>query len=418
MKRILERYTHTSLMIRIVIGLAAGAALGFLFPGGAILPVFGSLFVGALKAIAPILVFVLVISSLVQGETGFDSRFGKVIALYLISTLLAGIVAVLASFLFPLTIKLTGAVDVSAAPSGIGEVLRNLLVSMVSNPVEALASGNYISILFWAVLFGVILKSVAKDTTKQVLDDISTAVSTIVGWVIQLAPFGIMGLIYETISVSGMAIFIDYGKLLLLLVGTMLVVALILNPLLVFLMLRTNPYPLVFRCIRESAFMAFFMRSSAANIPVNMELCRKLGLDEDIYSVSIPLGSTINMDGAAVVITIMTLTAANTVGVSVDIPSAIVLSFLATLAACGTSGVAGGSILLIPMACSLFGIPQSVAMEVVGVGYIINVIQDSFETALNSSGDALFTATAEYSHWIKTGKSLPTFLGGTTKTEL
>ena len=418
MKQIIAKYTQTSLMIRIVIGLIIGAVLGFLLPGGSILPVFGSMFVSALKAIAPILVFVLVISSLVQGETGFDSRFGKVIALYLSSTLLAGVVAVLASFIFPLTIKLTGAADVSAAPSGIGEVLQNLLINMVSNPVNALATGNYISILFWAVLFGVILKTVAKDSTKQFLSDISTAVSTVVGWVIQLAPFGIMGLIYETISVSGMSIFIDYGKLLLLLVGTMLVVALVLNPILVFLMLRTNPYPLVFRCIKESAFMAFFMRSSAANIPVNMELCRKLGLDEDIYSVSIPLGSTINMDGAAVVITIMTMTAANTVGVTVDIPSAIVLSFLATLAACGTSGVAGGSLLLIPMACSLFGIPQNVAMEVVGVGYIINVIQDSFETALNSSGDVIFTATSEYHHWKKTGKSLPVFLGGTTKTEV
>ena len=289
---------------------------------------------------------------------------------------------------------------------------------MVSNPVEALETGNYISILFWSVLFGVVLRNTAQDSTKKVLLDVSAAVSEIVGWVIQLAPFGVMGLIYETISNSGMAIFIDYGKLLLLLVGTMLAVGLVLNPLLVFLMLRTNPYPLVFRCIKESGFMAFFMRSSAANIPVNMRLCEKLGLDPDIYLVTIPLGATINMDGAAVVITILTLVTAHSTGITVDIPSAIILSFLSTLAACGTSGVAGGSLLLVPMACSLYGIPQDVAMAMVGVGYIINVIQDSFETALNSSGDVLFTATAEYNHWKKIGKSLPVFLGGTTKTEI
>jgi len=251
-----------------------------------------------------------------------------------------------------------------------------------------------------------------------VINDLSSAFSKLVSWIINLAPFGIMGLIYATISESGMSIFIDYGKLLLLLVGTMLFVTLVVNPLLVFLMIKTNPYPLVFRCLKESGLMAFFMRSSAANIPVNIALCKKLGLDKDIYSVSIPLGSTINMDGAAVVITIMTMTAANTAGIHVDIASAIILSFLATLAACGTSGIAGGSLLLIPMACSLFGISQDTAMAMVGVGYIINVIQDSFETAMNSSGDVLFTATAEYSQWRKNGKSLPTFLGGTTKVDI
>jgi serine/threonine transporter len=303
---------------------------------------------------------------------------------------------------------------VGSAPSGVGEVLKNLLLSTVSNPVEALSEANYISILFWAVLLGVIFKSLAGEATKTVINDLSSVFSKLVSWVINLAPFGIMGLIYETISVSGMSIFIDYGKLLLLLVGTMLFVSLIINPILVFLMIRANPYPLVFRCLKESGFMAFFMRSSAANIPVNIALCKKLGLDKDVYSVSIPLGSTINMDGAAVVISIMTMTAANTVGINVDLASAIVLSFLSTLAACGTSGVAGGSLLLIPMSCSLFGIPQDAAMQMVGVGYIINVIQDSFETAMNSSGDVLFTATAEYNQWRKKGKSLPTFLGGTT----
>ena len=418
MSSFIKKYNETSLILRIAIGLVIGTLLGIVIPGIPVISILGNIFVGALKAVAPILVFVLVISSLTQGNTGFDSRFGFVIFLYLLSTLLAGIVAVGASFLFPLTVKMAGSVDVSAVPSGVGEVLRNLVLSMVSNPLAAIGNANYISILFWAVLLGVIFKKIASSETKRVIADLADAVSMLVKWIIALAPFGIMGLIYETISRSGLSIFIDYGKLLLLLVGTMLVVALILNPIIVFLAIRTNPYPLVFRCIRESAFMAFFMRSSAANIPVNMALCEKLGLDRDIYSVSIPLGSTINMDGAAVVITIMTMTAANTVGISVDIPSAIVLSLLATLAACGTSGVAGGSLLLIPMACSLFGIPLDTAMAMVGVGYIINVIQDSFETALNSSGDVIFTATAEYRYWRKKGKSLPTFLGGTTKVDI
>ena len=412
--KLIKKYNETSLILRIVAGLVIGVILGLLIPGKPFLPILGKMFVGALKSVAPILVFVLVISSLTQGNTGFDRRFSLVIILYLLSTLIAGMVAVAASFLFPLTVKLTGSADVSSAPSGVGEVLGNLLISTVTNPVKALSEANYVSILFWAVLLGIIFKHLAGEATKQMINDLAQVFSKLVSWIINLAPFGIMGLIYETISQSGMSIFIDYGKLLLLLVGTMLFVALVINPILVFLMIRTNPYPLVFRCLKESGFLAFFMRSSAANIPVNIALCKKLGLDEDIYSVSIPLGSTINMDGAAVVITIMTMTAANTLGINVDILSAVILSFLATLAACGTSGVAGGSLLLIPMACSLFGIPQDAAMEMVAVGYIINVIQDSFETALNSSGDVLFTATAEYNQWIKKGKSLPTFLGGTT----
>ena len=412
--KIIKKYNETSLILRIVAGLAIGVILGLLIPGIPVIPILGKLFVGALKAVAPILVFVLVISSLTHGNTGLDRRFSLVIFLYLASTLIAGITAVAASFMFPLTVNLTGNADVSSAPSGVGEVLNNLLLSTVSNPVQALAEANYVSILFWAVLLGIIFKSLAGEATKTVINDLSQAFSKLVSWIINLAPFGIMGLIYETISQSGMSIFIDYGKLLLLLVGTMLFVALVINPILVFLMIRANSYPLVFRCLRESGLMAFFMRSSAANIPVNLELCKKLGLDKDLYSVSIPLGSTINMDGAAVVITIMTMTAANTMGINVDLPSAIILSLLATLAACGTSGIAGGSLLLIPMSCSLFGISQDAAMEMVSVGYIINVIQDSFETALNSSGDVLFTATAEYSQWRKKVKSLPTFLGGTT----
>jgi len=411
---IIKKYNETSLILRIIIGLVTGVILGLLIPGTPVIPILGKLFVGALKAVAPILVFILIISSLTQGNTGFDKRFSLVIILYLASTLIAGLTAVAASFLFPLTVKMTGTADVSSAPSGVGEVLQNLLLGTVSNPVDALSQGNYVSILFWAVLLGIILRNLAGEATKAVINDLSSAFSKLVAMIINLAPFGIMGLIYDTISVSGMSIFIDYGKLLLLLVGTMLFVTLVVNPIIVFLMIRANPYPLVFRCLKESGLMAFFMRSSAANIPVNIALCKKLGLDKDIYSVSIPLGSTINMDGAAVVITIMTMTAANTVGIHVDPASAIILSLLATLAACGTSGIAGGSLLLIPMACSLFGIPQDAAMAMVGVGYVINVIQDSFETAMNSSGDVLFTATAEYCQWRKNGKSLPTFLGGTT----
>ena len=280
MGNLIRKYNETSLILRIIIGLVIGTVLGLIIPGLPVIPLFGTIFVGALKAVAPILVFVLVISSLTQGNTGFDNRFGFVIFLYLLSTLLAGVVAVAASFLFPLTVKLAGSADVSAAPSGVGEVLQNLIVSMVGNPVASLGSANYISILFWAVLLGIIFKKVAAKETRKVIADLADAVSMLVSWIIALAPFGIMGLIYETISESGLSIFIDYGKLLLLLVGTMLVVSLILNPILVFLSIHANPYPLVFRCLRESAFMAFFMRSSAANIPVNMALCEKLGLDK------------------------------------------------------------------------------------------------------------------------------------------
>ena len=315
MNNLVDKYNNSSLILRILIGLVIGVVLGLIVPGLPVIPLFGSIFVSALKAIAPILVFVLVISSLAQGQSGLDSRFGYVIFLYLFSTLMAGILAVIASFIFPITVTLTGVTaDTSAAPSNVGVVLTNLVLNMVSNPVDALASANYISILFWAVLLGVIFKKLAGDVTKKVIGDISDAVSKLVSWIINLAPFGIMGLIYSTISDSGMSIFIDYGKLLLLMCGTMLVVALVLNPFLVFMSIKTNPYPLVLRCLRESAFMAFFTRSSAANIPVNMTLCKKLGLDEDIYSVSIPLGATINMDGAAVVITVMAMAAAHTCG--------------------------------------------------------------------------------------------------------
>ena len=409
-KKVVEKYNSVSLIFRIFIGIVVGVVIALIFPGAPWISIFGSLFVGALKAIAPVLVAVLVSSALCQGAAKLDKRFGMVIFLYLITTLIASIVAVIASFVFPQTMVLAEGVGEQTPPGGLGEVLSNLLMNIIVNPVQATASANYMGILLWSVIFGMALKKIASDTTKQMLSDFSDAVSQGVKWIINLAPFGICGLVYDSVSNNGLNIFIDYGKIVALLVGSMLTVSLVINPIIVAICLRCNPYPLVWRCIKESGFTAFFTRSSAANIPVNMELCEKLGLDKDVYSVSIPLGATINMDGAAITITIMTLAAANTVGVHVDIPTAFIMSFLAAVAACGASGVAGGSLLLIPMACSLFGISNDIAMQVVGVGFIIGVIQDSVETAINSSGDVLFAATAEYYEWRKQGKPLPDFL--------
>ncbi len=418
-KKAFQRYNETSLILRIVIGLVIGALLGLFVPQAAWIEIFGKMFVGALRAIAPLLVFVLVISSLAHANSGIDGRFGFIIFEYLFSTFLAAVVAVLYCFAFPVTVSLNGEMaEADVIPSGIGEVFSNLLLSMISNPIAAIADANFIAILFWAVIFGVLVKKIAADGTKQMFADLSDVASEAVRGVINFAPFGIMGLVYDSVSTSGLSIFTDYGKLILLLVASMATASLVVNPLIVFLILRVNPYPLVLTCIRESGLTAFFTRSSAANIPVNMDLCERLGLDRDIYSVSIPLGSTINMDGAAAVITVMTLTTAHTLGISVDLPSAIFLSIVSSLGACGTSGVAGGSLLLIPMACSLFNIPTDISMQVVGIGFVISVIQDSVETALNSSGDVVFTATAEYHHWQKEGKSLPTFLGGTTKVNI
>ena len=406
-KRIVSAYNSVSLILRICAGIVIGAILGIFLSGAGWISVFGSLFVGALKAIAPVLVFALVSSSLAKGAAKLDRRFGLVIILYLITTLLASLVAVSASFIFPQTITLAQKVEVDAAPAGIGQVLNNLLINAVSNPIDALVRANYIGILTWALIFGFAMKKFAGDTTKSMFTEIAQGISQIVRWIINLAPFGIMGLVFETVSTNGLGIFTNYGKLLLVLVGSMLFMNLIVSPAIVAIILRRNPYPLVLRCLRESGITAFFTRSSAANIPVNMELCEKLGLDEDMYSVSIPLGATINMDGAAITIAVMTLAAANTLGISVDIPTALILCVLATLGACGASGVAGGSLLLIPLACSLFGISNDIAMQVVGVGFIIGVVQDSMETALNSSSDVLFTATAEYYSWKKNGKPLP-----------
>ena len=403
--KIVKAYNSVSLVLRIVIGLVIGLILALIVPKAAWISMFGTLFVGALKAIAPVLVFVLVASSLAQSREKMGSQFATIIILYLVSTFLAAAVAVLASTAFPVTLKqLADAAD-SAAPETIGEIFKTLLGNIVSNPVASLANANYLGILFWAIILGVALRGAA-DTTKTFMSNCSDAVSKAVRWVINLAPFGIMGLMFDAVSSSGMAIFTDYGKLLLILVGCMLVSALVVNPIMVFLCIRKNPYPLVFRCLKESGITAFFTRSSAANIPVNMSLCEKLGLNRELYSVSIPLGATINMAGAAVTITVMTLSAVHTQGIEVFLPLAILLSVMAALGACGASGVAGGSLLLIPMACSLFGISNDVAMQVVGVGFIIGVIQDSVETAINSSSDALFTAAAEFRQWRKAGKEI------------
>ncbi len=420
MKAIINFYNHMSLIIRILIGMIIGALIGMIYKSAVVIPLFGTLFVGALKAIAPILVFVLVVSALAQGSEKMDSKFGTVIALYMLSTLLAAVVAVAGSFVLPQDMVFAEEYVAESVPQGVGEVLISVLTKMVANPIDAMINANYIGILLWAVILGLALKRIASDETKRMLQDASEAVSQAVRWVINLAPFGIMGLVYSTVSTNGLEIFTKYGKLLALLVGCMLAVALVVDPLIAFIYLKRNPYPLVFRCLRESGITAFFTRSSAANIPVNMALCEKLGLDKDMYSVSIPLGATINMDGAAITITVMTLCAAHTLGIAVDVPSAILLSVMATLAACGASGVAGGSLLLIPMACSLFGIPNEIAMQVVGVGFIIGVVQDSVETMINSSGDVMFAATAEYHQWIKEGRAdeLPTWLGGKKKLEI
>lgn len=405
MNGIIKKYSEMSLVLRILIGLVIGAVIGIAFPGATAVAILGKVFVGALKAIAPVLVFVLVMSAISKAHGGIGSRFRTVIILYMLSTLLAAIVAVLGSFIFPVDMVLSEAAD-SMPPSGISEVLSNLLTNMVTNPINALSSANYMGVLFWAVMLGLALKKLGSKSTIDIMSDLAEITSTAVRWVIQFAPFGILGLVYESVAESGLGIFTTYGKLVALLVGCMLIVALVVDPFIAWIYLKRNPYPLVFRCLKESGLTAFFTRSSAANIPVNMELCKKLGLDEDFYSVSIPLGATINMDGAAITINVMTLAVCHTMGIAVDIPTAIILSVLSTLAACGASGVAGGSLLLIPMACSLFGIGNDVAMQAVAVGFIIGVIQDSVETALNSSGDVMFAATAEFHDRIKRGEEV------------
>ena len=392
---ILKKWTGTSLVLRILGGLVIGAVLGLLCPQWTGIGLLGQVFVSALKAIAPILVFVLVASSIARAGGGLGPRFRTVITLYLLTTFIAAVVAVVGSFLFPVTIRLSGEAA-GSAPGGLADVFSTLLSNMVMNPVQALAQANYIGILFWAIVIGLALKLQAGAGTVRAAGDLAAVISLVVKWIIQFAPFGILGLVFSSVSESGLEIFTDYGKLLLLLVGCMLTTSMVVNPFIAWLHLRKNPYPLYWKCLKESGLNAFFTRSSAANIPINMDLCRNLGLDEEFYSVSIPLGSTINMNGAAVTITVLSLAVAHTVGVEVGFVSALFLSLVATLGACGASGVAGGSLLLVPMACSFFGIGNDIAMQAVAVGFIIGVVQDSVETMLNSSGDAFFTAVAEF----------------------
>lgn len=391
---LLSRLLGGSLVLQIVFGMLAGLVLALVSPDGAKSVAFlGALFVKALKAVAPILVFVLVAASLAGKKQGVKSNMRPVLVLYLLGTFLAAIVGVAASFLFPTNLVLVNATAHSSAPGAIGEVLHALLLSAVDNPVGALVSGNYIGILTWAVALGLALHH-GSEQTKQVVGDIAAACTAIVQKVIRLAPIGVFGLVADTIGTTGFQALLGYSRLVMVLVGSMLVVALVVNPLIVFLTIRRNPFPLVFTCLRESGVTAFFTRSSAANIPVNLGLCKKLGLHEDTYSVSIPLGATINMAGASITISVMSLAAVHTLGIPVDLPTALLLSVVSALGACGTSGVAGGSLMLIPLACSLFGIGGDIAMQVVAVGFIIGVIQDSSETALNSSTDVLFTAAA------------------------
>lgn len=398
MKAIVNWWTRTGLVAKIVIGLIIGIILGVVAPQATALSLFGDVFVGALRSVAPLLVFFLVMSSLCHMHAGQKTNMKTIIFLYMLGNVLAALSAVLASWVFPVTLhfsdSLTAGADVTP-PSGVGEVLENLLLSVVRNPIESLVNANYLGLLAWACLLGVVLRK-ASDTTKLVLDDISNAITTVVKWIIECAPFGIMGLVYGSIAEHGLSELLSYGELILVLVGTMAFVALVMNPIIVFLCTHKNPYPLVFICLRDSFVTAFFTRSSAANIPINLNICKSLGLDEDTYSVSIPLGATINMAGAAVTISVMTLATANTLGISVDFGTALVLCVLAAVSAAGASGVAGGSLLLIPMACSLFGIPSAISMQVVGIGFITGVIQDSCETGLNSSTDVLYTAAAEF----------------------
>lgn len=389
-----RKWNAISLVKRIICGLLIGALLGIAIPQATAIGVLGDLFVGALKALAPLLVFFLVMHSLLRHKKGNASNMKTINLLYLLGTFSASFTAVVASFLFPSTLLLREGAAASA-PSGITEVIRTLLVNAVSNPVGAIVNANYIGVLMWAVVFGLALRS-ANDTTKTVLGDFSAMLSSAIRWVISCAPFGILGLVFSTVSQTGLQAFVSYIHIILVLVGCMFFVALVLNPLIVFLCIRQNPYPLVLTCLRESGIMAFFTRSSAANIPVNLALCERLGLNKEQYSISIPLGATINMAGAAITIAILTLAAANTLGIRVDFATAFLLSLVASISACGSSGVAGGSLLLIPLACGMFGISNDIAMQVVGIGFIIGVIQDSCETALNSSSDVLFTAAAEF----------------------
>ena len=396
MKRLLKKWNSINLVNRIIIGIVIGIVLAVTVPEAVSgITIFGALFISALKAVAPILVFVLVINAIASHVGGKATNMKMVIVLYVFGTLLAGLVGVLISYIFPTTLTLKTGEQELTPPSGIGEVFETLVYKVVSNPVSAIMDANYIGILAWAIVLGFALKA-ANDSTKTVIANLSDAITKVVQWVISLAPIGIMGIVFEAISTTGFSALGEYGRLILILVGTMFFVALVVNPLIVFIVARRNPYPLVLTSLKESGVTAFFTRSSAANIPVNMALAEKLKLDKDTYAVSIPLGATINMAGAAVTISVLTMATAHTLGVEVDFITAVILIVLSAVSAAGASGVAGGSLLLIPLACSLFGISDDIAMQVVAIGFIIGVIQDSCETALNSSSDIVFTAAAEY----------------------
>ncbi len=390
---LVSRYANGNLVLQILVGIVLGVVVAMISKELAMsFSILGTLFVGALKAIAPILVFVLVATAIATKEVGVQTEMKPIVVLYLIGTFLAALIAVAASFLFPVELVLIDATQkVLTPPDSVIEVLKTVLFNMVDNPVNALQTGNFIGILVWAIAIGFAMHYSSKET-KKVFFDVSTGITKIVKFIIKLAPFGIFGLVANTFAQTGFDALLSYSKLLLVLVGTMLFIAFIINPIIVFVKTRKNPYPLIFTCVKESGITAFFTRSSAANIPVNLNLCKKLGLHEDTYSISIPLGATTNMAGAAVTITVLTLATVHTLGMSIDIGTALLLSLISALAACGASGVAGGSLLLIPLACSLFGISNDIALQVVAIGFVIGVVQDSMETALNSSTDVVFTA--------------------------
>ena len=393
------------LIEQIAIGLVIGIMLAVFVPSAVpFVSIFGDLFVSALKGVAPVLVFILVMNAMTQRKSDGDTNMKPIVTLYVLGTFAASLVGVTLSFLFPVTLQLSIGNSEINPPSGIAQVLHTLIMNVVDNPVNALLRANYIGILAWAVIIGLAMHSVAKEETKKVFDDLSKGITIVVSWVIRFAPLGIMGLVTQSISASGLSALLSYLKLLGVLIASYALVALVMNPIIVFTKIHRNPYPLVFATIRESGIYAFFTRSSAANIPVNLSLCKRLGLNPDTYTISIPLGATINMAGASITISVLALAAANTLGIQVDLLTALLLCLISTVGACGASGVAGGSLLLIPVACASFGISNDLAMQVVGVGFIISVLEDACETALNSSSDVLFTATAEFAERAKRGE--------------
>jgi len=387
---------NSSIVTRVFIGLIIGTILAMLCPGATVIKLLGTLFIGSLKAIAPLLVLVLVANSVATATSGLGKKFTMVIALYIISMLSAAGIAIASSFIFPINLPLeTTAGSSETTPIGSAELINNIALLLVANPVQAIVDGNYIGILFWAVLFGLGIRAVGTPKLISATNELSVAMNKVIYWIIQCAPIGIVGIVFAAISENGLIIFKTYGSLILLLVCTMLFSALVLNPLIVAILLRRNPYGIVFKCLKESGLPAFVTRSSAANIPMNIKLCEEMGVQREFHSVSIPLGATINMNGAAITITVMTLAVCHSLGIEVSFGSAFVLCIMSVFAACGASGVAGGSLLLIPMACSMFGISNEIAMQAVSIGFVIGIIQDSMETALNSSGDALFTITTD-----------------------